>query len=78
MPVEEFEEQLGLTPGHNESVRTPAELVVECHGERPKVGHYVLIDGWRMEICDMDGVRVDKLIVQRDTTARMLGAHDLR
>ena len=45
-----------------------AELVVERLGEMPKVGRYVLIDGWRVEIGDMDGLRIDKLIVQRDVT----------
>ena len=69
MPVDEFEEQLGLTPGHKGSVETAAELVVERLGEMPKVGHYVLIDGWRVEIGDMDGLRIDKLIVQRDAAA---------
>ncbi len=64
-----FEEQLGLTPGHNGSVETAAELVMERLAEIPKVGHYVLIDGWRVEIGDMDGSRIDKLIVQRDTAA---------
>ena len=68
MPVDEFEAQLGLAPGDNGSVETVAELVVERLGEMPKVGHYVLIDGWRVEIGDMDGLRIDKLIVQRDVT----------
>lgn len=69
MPVDEFEEQLGLTPDHKGSVETAAGLVMERLGEMPKVGHHVLIDGWRVEIGDMDGLRIDKLIVQRNTAA---------
>jgi len=32
----------------------------------PGVGQSVVVDGWRMEIVDMDGLRIDKLLVQRD------------
>ncbi len=68
--VHEFEQQPGLMPGVKGSVETAAELVVERLGEMPKVGHYVIIDGWRVEIGDMDDLRIDKLIVQRDAAIR--------
>ena len=58
-----------LRPATKGIVVTAAELVVERLGEMPKVGHYLIIDGWRVEIGDMDGLRIDKLIVQRDTAA---------
>ncbi|MEX5728655.1 hypothetical protein Ga0609869_002008 [Rhodovulum iodosum] len=43
---------------------------MERLGEVPRVGQTVDIDGWRMEIIDLDGLRIDKLIVKRDAAAR--------
>lgn len=65
-PVDEFEEQLGLSRNRRPGVETVAGLVMERLGEVPKVGQHVHINGWRVEIVDMDGLRIDKLIVQRE------------
>lgn len=66
MPVDEFAEQLDLSHDRRSGVETVAGLVLEHLGEVPKVGQKALIGGWRVEIADMDGLRIDKLIVQRD------------
>jgi putative hemolysin len=66
MPVDEFEEKLGLSLDHRPGVETVAGLVMERLGEVPKVGQHVLIGDWRVEIADMDGLRIDRLIVQHD------------
>ena len=34
-------------------------------GEIPTTGKYIEFDGWRFEVMDMDGRRVDKVLVQR-------------
>lgn len=69
MPATEFAAQLGLAPEHMGPVETAADLVTERLGQTPQVGQSVFIDGWRVEIGDMDGLRIDKLIVQRETDA---------
>jgi len=66
MPVDEFEEQLGLSLDRRPGVETVAGLVMERLGEVPKVGQQVIIGDWRVEIADMVGLRTDRLIVQRD------------
>lgn len=69
MPVDEFEERLGLTIQIRPAAETVAGLVMERLGEVPNVGQSVVVDGWRMEIVDMDGLRIDKLIIRRDIAA---------
>jgi len=66
MPVDECEEQLGLSLDRRPAVETVAGLVMERLGEVPKVGQQVIIGDWRVEIADMVGLRTDRLIVQRD------------
>ena len=67
MAVDEFGERLGLPIQSRPGIETVAGLVMERLGEVPSVGQSILVDGWRLEIVDMDGFRIDKLIVQRET-----------
>jgi putative hemolysin len=67
MRIDEFEHRLGLKIERRPAAATVAGLVMERLGEVPRLGQSVVVDGWRMEIVDMDGMRIDKLIVQRDT-----------
>ncbi|GGB62451.1 hemolysin [Roseibium aquae] len=66
MPVDEFIEQLELTIPSPSSAETVAGLVMEHLGEMPRVGQTIDVDGWRMEIIDIEGLRIDKLIVKRE------------
>lgn len=65
-PVDEFEERLGLTLQERPAAETVGGLVMERLAEVPSVGQVVLVEGWRAEIVDMDGLRIDKLILRRD------------
>ena len=65
MAVDEFEEHLGLLQDRRPGVETVAGLVMDRLGEVPKVGQQVHIDGWRLEIVDMDGLRIDKVIAKQ-------------
>jgi putative hemolysin len=65
MPVDEFIELLELTRPSPSAADTVAGLVIEHLGEVPRAGQTVDIGGWRMEIIDMDGLRIDKLLVRR-------------
>jgi len=65
MPVDEFMELLEPTIPRPSAAETVAGLVMERLGEMPRVGQTVDIGGWRIEIIDMDGLRIDKLLVRR-------------
>jgi putative hemolysin len=39
----------------------------------PQPGDHVEVDGWRLEVVDMDGRRIDKLLAQRIALHRRVG-----
>jgi putative hemolysin len=43
-------------------------------GRLPETGDYVEWRGWRFEVVDMDGRRIDKVLAQQ--SAQPEGAHD--
>lgn len=65
MPADEFGERIGLQLPEDRSYETVAGLVLDRMGTLPRVGEHVSIGGWRIEVVDLDGRRVDKLLVQR-------------
>ncbi len=65
MPIDEFAERLGLSLPPEAGFDTVAGFVLHRIGEMPGTGQAIEVDGWRMEIVDMDGLRIDKLLVER-------------
>lgn len=53
----------GLATGPD--FRTLAGLLLERLGRIPQTGEVVVINGWRVEVVDLDGYRIDKVIVSR-------------
>ncbi|KAB8165663.1 DUF21 domain-containing protein [Lysobacter maris] len=43
---------------------TAAGMVINHFGRIPHVGEYLDWDGWRIEVVDLDGPRIDKLLLQ--------------
>lgn len=68
MPADEFAERIGIALDEDRNYETVAGLVIERVGSLPKLGEYVEVSGWRIEVIDLDGRRIDKLLVQK--TAR--------
>ncbi len=65
-PVEDLEEELGLTLDEEErkrDYRTVGGLVLTHLGHLPMVGEFVEVRGFRFEVVDMDGRRIDRLLV---------------
>ncbi len=61
-------ELLGLPnlPGeHDHDFNTAAGMVVAWFGRIPAPGEAFTHEGWRIEVVDLDGARIDKLLVQR-------------
>ena len=58
--------ELPKLPGEDEvEFATVAGFVMAALKKVPAVGDYVATEGWRFEVVDMDGSRVDKVLVSR-------------
>lgn len=64
MPIDEFADLLSVGV-ERRSYATVAGLVLDAAGHIPRVGDVVEVAGLRIEVVDMDGQRVDKLLVTR-------------
>lgn len=60
-PVEDLSQRLGLKI-ENGDFHTAAGFVLERLARIPTEGDHFDLDGWRVEIVDMDGKRIDKLL----------------
>lgn len=67
MPVDEFADAIGLTLAADRDYETVAGLVLDLMGQLPPVGAVVRLGQWRIEVVDLDGRRIDKLLVQKVT-----------
>ena len=65
MPVDEMAELIGLKLPEKRSYETAAGLVIELMRRLPQTGEAVETEGFRFEVVDLDGRRVDKLLVSR-------------
>jgi putative hemolysin len=70
-PIDEFRETVGLPErrGEPREYRTVGGLVFSLLGHVPTPGEHVEHDGWRIEVMDMDGNRVDKVLATRVVAA---------
>jgi putative hemolysin len=67
VPQEEVREKLGLPENDGEQdrgYRTLAGMILAYMGKIPKVGDSVTIDKFVFEIVDMDGRRIDKVLIR--------------
>ena len=68
LPNDDLRELLGgvaLPDGDEADYNTIAGLVIEHFGRIPHVGEHLDWAGWRIEVIDLDGARIDKLLVQK-------------
>lgn len=73
MPVDEAAEMLGILLPAGRSYQTLAGLMLDRLGRLPETGEAVDADGWRLEVVDMDGQRIDRLLAMRAGTPRRAG-----
>jgi len=62
MPVDEMAAQFGLTLPEKRSYTTLAGFVLAHMQHIPKTGEFIELDGWRLEVVDLDGRRIDKVL----------------
>lgn len=70
LPVDDLRELLGGGPLPDEleyDYHTAAGMTIARFGRIPNVGEHFDWNGWRVEVVDLDGPRVDKLLLARIT-----------
>lgn len=74
IPLDEMAELLAISIPQARSYHTAAGFVLAQIGRIPQVGETFDALGWRFEIVDIDGRRVDKILARRISTGRRWGA----
>ncbi len=64
-PADEFAERVGLTLEMGRDYETVAGLIIGKMDRVPQLGDHIDLGNWRIEVVDIDGRRIDKLLVQR-------------
>lgn len=62
MPADEMAELLGIALPRERGYHTAAGFVLAMAGRLPRAGEAVEAQGWRVEVVDLDGRRIDKLL----------------
>jgi putative hemolysin len=65
MRVDEAAEVLGIELPSDRPYQTIAGLVLEVIGHIPAVGEDAVFQNWRIEVMDLDGRRIDKVLATR-------------
>jgi len=65
MPADEMAEHLAITLPANRDYETVAGLILSELQHLPETGEKVETLGWRFEVVDLDGRRVDKVLAVR-------------
>jgi putative hemolysin len=63
MAADSLAERLGLTLPEDRDYATAAGFVLETLKHIPETGEWFEAQGWRFEVIDMDGRKIDKLLV---------------
>ena len=69
MPVDEFSEAVGLTLPDDRDFETVAGMILDHLGSIPKVSQRMEIGGFEIEVVDLDGRRIDKVLVSKVTSS---------
>lgn len=65
MPADEFCDRLGLSRGLAGEYDTIAGLVLHQLDRMPVLGDTFAVEGYRFEVIDLDGLRIDKVLVSQ-------------
>ena len=65
MPADEMAERFGITLPERRTYQTVAGFVVDLFQHIPATGETIEALGWRFEVVDLDGHRVDKVLARR-------------
>jgi putative hemolysin len=65
MPVDEFGDRLKLSIPRDAKFETVAGYVLSIISRLPKVGETFEHNGWKFEVLDLDGRRIDKILMSK-------------
>ena len=65
LPVDELSDLISLPLPDNRDYHTLAGFLLDRFGHLPGIGERVDAQGWRFEVVDIDGRRIDKVMVSR-------------
>ncbi|GGB89993.1 DNA-binding protein [Novosphingobium endophyticum] len=66
MPADALANRLDMTLPDDREFATAAGYVLAVLKKVPREGEFFSDQGWRIEVVDMDGLRIDKLLVERE------------
>lgn len=72
MPADEMAETIGIQLPKQRGYETVAGFVLAMLQHIPKTGEHVEANGWRFEVVDLDGRRIDKVMASRIKPVRRL------
>ena len=68
LPLDEVKLTLGFeSPAGREDLSHARGFIMAQFGRVPEEGQAVAYGGWRFEVVDMDGRRIDKVLIRRAT-----------
>ncbi|MBN9043257.1 MAG: DNA-binding protein [Rhizobiales bacterium 62-47] len=70
MPADEFADLLNIPLPLSRPYNTAAGFMLQNFGAIPEVGETCDVHGWRFEIIDLDGRRIDKILASKIAQAR--------
>jgi putative hemolysin len=70
MPADAMADQLGIMLAVDRNYQTVAGFVLSHLRDLPAVGEHVDVAGWRFEVVDLDGRRIDKVLATRVPVSR--------
>jgi putative hemolysin len=70
MPADEMADQLGILLPQDRNYETVAGFVLSRLHHLPATGESVTTLGWRFEVVDLDGRRIDKILATRQPVTR--------
>lgn len=71
LPADEMADLLGFTLPENRRYQTVAGFMLTQLQRLPKTGESAVAHGWRFEVVDLDGRRIDKVLATRLASARL-------
>jgi putative hemolysin len=76
MQADEMADQLGIRLADKRDYQTVAGFVLAEMRRLPTAGEHVEVSGWRFEVVDLDGRRIDKVLATRLPASRRLMGSD--
>jgi putative hemolysin len=70
MAADEMAERLGISIPSERAYHTAAGFVLDRVGHLPAIGETFDDQGWRFEVIDLDGRRIDKILARRNSDLR--------